>query len=167
MRLAVHELIQAKWSEKIHEEWMTAVLRERPDLSLQQLERTRQLMDLHAGDCLVNGYEWRIEGLSLPDENDRHVLAAAIEAEADAIVTWNLSDFPHATLAALGIERWTPDDLLMQLLSTDEDAVVKLMRQHRVSLRNPPKSAEEYLETLEQQRLSRSVQVLRRRLAEL
>lgn len=167
MRLAVHELIQAKWSEKIHEEWMTAVLRERPDLTHQQLERTRQLMDLHAGDCLVKGYEWRIEGLFLPDENDRHVLAAAIEAEADAIVTWNLSDFPPATLAAQGIECWTPDDLLMQLLSTDEDAVVKLMRQHRASLRNPPKSAVEYLETLEQQRLSRSVQVLRRRLAEL
>ncbi len=167
MRLAVHELIQAKWSEKIHEEWMTAVLRERPDLTLQQLERTRQLMDLHAGDCLASGYEWRIEGLSLPDENDRHVLAAAIEAEADAIVTWNLSDFPQATLAAQGIERWTPDDLLMQLLSTDEDAVVKLMRQHRASLRNPPKSAEEYLETLEQQRLVNSVRVLRARLAEL
>ncbi|MBK8094849.1 MAG: PIN domain-containing protein [Verrucomicrobiaceae bacterium] len=167
MRLAVHELIQARWSEKIHEEWMTAVLRERPDLTLEQLERTRQLMDLHAGDCLVSGYEWRIENLSLPDENDRHVLAAAIEAEADAIVTWNLSDFPPATLVAQGIARWTPDDLLMQLLSTDEDAVVKLMRQHRASLRNPPKSAEEYLETLEQQRLSRSVQVLRRRLTEL
>jgi hypothetical protein len=66
---------------------MTAVLRERPDLTLRQLERTRQLMDLHAGDCLVSGYEWRIENLSLPDENDRHVLAAAIEADADAIVT--------------------------------------------------------------------------------
>lgn len=167
MRLAVHELIQAKWSEKIHEEWMTAVLRERPDLTRQQLERTRQLMDLHAGDCLVSGYEWRIENLSLPDENDRHVLAAAIEAEADAIVTWNLSDFPQATLAAQGIERWTPDDLLMHLLAINEDAIVKLMHEHRAVLKNPPKSAAEYLETLEQQRLSRSVQVLRRRLAEL
>lgn len=58
-------------------------------------------------------------------------------------------------------------DLLVHLLSTDEDAVVKLMSQHRVSLRNPPKSAVEYLETLEQQRLLRSVQVLRSHLAEL
>ncbi|MFZ4768372.1 MAG: PIN domain-containing protein [Roseimicrobium sp.] len=167
MRLAVHELIQAKWSEKIHEEWMTAVLRERPDLTLKQLERTRQLMDLHAGDCLVSGHEWRIESLSLPDENDRHVLAAAIEAEVDAIVTWNLGDFPKETLATHGIERWSPDELLMQLLRSDEDAVVRLMREHRASLRNPPKSADEYLETLEQQRLSQSVQVLRGRLAEL
>jgi hypothetical protein len=55
----------------------------------------------------------------------------------------------------------------MRLLSWDEEAVVKLVRQHRASLRNPLKSAEEYLETLEQQRLSRSVQVWRRRLAEI
>lgn len=41
------------------------------------------------------------------------------------------------------------------------------MREHRSSLKNPPKSAEEYLETLEQQRLVRSVTVLRARLAEL
>jgi predicted nucleic acid-binding protein len=116
MRLAVHELIQAKWSEKIHEEWMTAVLRERPDLTLEQLERTRQLMDLHAGDCLMSGYEWRIENLSLPEENYRHVLAAAIEAEADAIVTWNLADFPLETLAAHGLDRWMSDELLLQLL---------------------------------------------------
>ncbi len=167
MRLAVHELIQAKWSEMIHEEWMTAVLRERPDLSLKQLERTRQLMDLHAGACLVDGHKWRIESLSLPEENDRHVLAAAIEAEADAIVTWNLGDFPKVTLANHGIERWTPDELLMQLWRTDEDAVVKLMREHRASLKNPLKSAEEYLETLEQQRLTKSTQVLRVRLVEL
>jgi len=167
MRLAVHDLIQAKWSEKIHDEWMTAVLRERPDLTRVQLERTRQLMDLHAGDCLVSGHEWRIENLSLPDENDRHVLAAAIEAEADAIVTWNLGDFPQETLAAEGIDRWTPDELLLQLLFWNEDAVVKLMREHRASLKNPPKSAQDYLDTLEQQRLVRSVQILKGRLAEL
>lgn len=93
---------------------MTAVLRERPDLTRVQLERTRQLMDLHAGDCLVSGHEWRIENLSLPDENDRHVLAGAIEAEVDAIVTWNLGDFPLETLAADGIDRWPPDELILQ-----------------------------------------------------
>ena len=87
MRLAVHDLIAARWSEKIHEEWMTAVLRTRPDLQLHQLERTRQLMDLHAGDCLVTDYEKHMEGMILPDLNDRHVLAAAIECAADAVVS--------------------------------------------------------------------------------
>ncbi|MDP1592459.1 MAG: PIN domain-containing protein [Prosthecobacter sp.] len=167
MRLAVHELIQAKWSEKIHEEWMTAVLCERPDLTRAQLERTRQLMDLHAGDCLVRGHEKHIESLALPDENDRHVLAAAIESEADAVVTWNLVDFPADAVQAHDVEVWTPDELLMRLLRMDEEAVVRLMREHRASLRNPPKTAEEYLETLEQQRLTESVQMLRGRMQEL
>lgn len=167
MRLAVHGLIQAKWSEKIHDEWMTAVLRERPDLTRKQLERTRQLMDLHAEDALVSGYERHIEHLSLPDENDRHVLATAIESGADAVVTWNLGDFPRGTLKRNGIEVWTPDELVMRLLEEDEDAVVGLMREHRASLKNPPKSAAEYLETLAQQRLTKAVRALRSRVEEL
>src|SRR5438046_339093 len=96
MRMAGHGLIQAKWSEEIHEEWMTAVLRERPDLTRDRLQRTRELMDKHAGDCLVSGYERHMEQLTLPDMNDRHVLAAAVECDADAIVTWNVSDYPDA-----------------------------------------------------------------------
>ena len=56
-------------------------------VALEPCDMRKGFEGLHAGDCLASGYEWRIEGLSLPDENDRHVLAAAIEAEADAIVT--------------------------------------------------------------------------------
>jgi hypothetical protein len=67
MRLAAHGLIQAKWSEDIHREWMEAVLRERPDLTRDRLQRTRELMDKHAGDCLVTGYEKHIVHLTLPD----------------------------------------------------------------------------------------------------
>jgi len=33
-------------------------------------------------DCLVEGYEPLIEGLKLPDADDRHVLAAAIKVGA-------------------------------------------------------------------------------------
>jgi len=71
-------LFRAKWSAGVHEEWITALLRNRPDLSREKLERTRMLMDKHAEDALVTGYEDLIEGLQLPDLDDRHVLAAAI-----------------------------------------------------------------------------------------
>ena len=40
MRLALTDLFRARWSEQIHDEWINAVLRNRPDLSRQQLERT-------------------------------------------------------------------------------------------------------------------------------
>ena len=46
-------------------------------------------------DCLVSGYEHLIEGLKLPNPDDRHVLAATITGHANAIVTWNEKDFPE------------------------------------------------------------------------
>lgn len=161
MRLAVHGLIQAKWSEKIHEEWMTAVLRERPDLTREKLQRTRELMDKHTEDSLVSGYERHMEGLPLPDVDDRHVLAAAIECEADAIVTWNLADFPKTQVGRHDMEIWTPDDLLMRLLDEQLERVIAIMREHRASLKNPPVSEEDYLSTLLQQRLTRTVAVVK------
>ncbi|MFT4641948.1 MAG: hypothetical protein ACI8T1_005292 [Verrucomicrobiales bacterium] len=78
MWLAVHNVIRPKWTVEIHDEWMRNVLKDQPDLTRENLERTRRLMDAHAGDCLVSGYEKHISALSLPDPNDRHVLAAAI-----------------------------------------------------------------------------------------
>ena len=51
MWLAVHEVIQPKWTEQIHDEWMRNVLKDRPDLTRKQLERTRRLMDEHGGDA--------------------------------------------------------------------------------------------------------------------
>ena len=94
MHLALTGLFRAKWSAEIHEEWISALLRNRPDLTRTKLERTRMLMDQHATDALVTDYQHLIPGLQLPDPNDRHVLAAAIRAGADVIVTINLRDFP-------------------------------------------------------------------------
>jgi len=55
-----------------------------------KLERTRQLVDKSTLDVLVEGQKNLISSLSLPDENGRHVLAAAIRREAQVIVTMNL-----------------------------------------------------------------------------
>lgn len=164
---AVHGLIRPKWTEAIHEEWMRNVLKDRPDLSRAQLERTRRLMDEHAGDCLVTGYEQHIASLTLPDTTDRHVVAAAIESGADAIITWNLADFPQQAVKGHGMEIQTPDQLLCALLDERHEGVLAAMRQHRSSLKNPPKNPVEYLETLALQGLTQSVVRLRDKVAEL
>ena len=80
MHLAMTGLFRARWTDQIHDEWIRNVLANRPDLKAEQLKRTRELMDAHALDCLVTGYEKLIAGLTLPDPDDRHVLAAAIRA---------------------------------------------------------------------------------------
>src|ERR1017187_7008172 len=98
MHLALTGLFRAKWSTGVHEEWITALLRNRPDLSRERLERPRMLMDKHPPDALVPGNEDWIEGLQLPDAGDRHVLAAAIRGRADVIITVNLRDFPADVL---------------------------------------------------------------------
>ena len=100
LELAVADLYRAKWSDTVHEEWITAVLRNRLDLTRAQLERTRDLMNAHVRDALVTGFKQLIEILALPDPDDRHVLAAAVKGRADLIVTTNLKDFPPICSAA-------------------------------------------------------------------
>ena len=135
MRLALTDLYRARWSEQIHDEWISAVLRNRPDLSRQQLERTRSLMNAHVRDALVDGYQTLIPALDLPDPDDRHVLAAAIKCGADLILTFNLDDFPEQTLGVYGISAFHPDPFLVDQLNLDAKRVCAAMRAHRASLK--------------------------------
>lgn len=165
MHLALTGLFRAKWSADVHEEWISGLLERRPDLTREKLERTRALMDKHTIDAVVTGYEDLIPELHLPDPNDRHVLAAAIRGRADVIVTMNLRDFPVEVLAQFGIEAQHPDPFVLQLLDVAPAAVVAAAQTHRRSLKNPPKTISEYLETLDRQGLTRTVGVLRKCLA--
>jgi predicted nucleic acid-binding protein len=159
--LAMTGLFRARWSAGVHEEWITALLRNRPDLSREKLDRTRMLMDKHAPDALVTGYEDLIEGLELPDPDDRHVLAAAIRGRADVIVTANVRDFPADTLTPFEIEAQHPDEFVLHLLDLAPGVVVEAARRHRESLKNPAKTIEQYLLTLETQGLTQTVPILR------
>lgn len=95
MRLALSDLFRARWTDRIHAEWIDAALKERPNLERAKLGRTRDLMNTSIRDCLVAEYEPLINGLEFPDADDRHVVAAAVRARADVIVTFNLKDFPN------------------------------------------------------------------------
>ena len=161
MHLAMTGLFRAKWSDSVHEEWMTRLLVNRPDLSSEKLERTRMLMDKHAVDVLVTGYEDLIEGLHLPDPDDRHVLAAAIRGRADVIVTSNARDFPAETLKPFGIETQHPDEFIVHLLELAPGVFMRAAQRHRESLKNPAKTAEEYLDMLEKEGLTETVSLLR------
>jgi len=67
MHLALSDLYRARWSDRIHDEWMRNVLASRPDLTQEQLNRTRRLMNAHVRDCLVAGFEYLIPAIELPD----------------------------------------------------------------------------------------------------
>ncbi|MFC5483211.1 hypothetical protein [Microvirga aerilata] len=85
-------------------------------------------------DCLVEDYEELIEGLQLPDPDDRHVLAAAIASASDAIVTFNLKDFPVGTLHKYNIELQHPDDFLHYQFGLNHAGVVIAAKNCRARL---------------------------------
>jgi len=162
MELATTGLFRAKWTQAIHDEWTRNLLLKRPDLSPEKLRRTRDLMNIHAPDCLVEGYEHLIAVVSLPDPDDRHVLAAAVHARADAVVTYNLKDFPASELERFGVEAIHPDDFISYQLDLDESTVVVAAQRCLRRLKNPPKTATEYLATLQAQSLPKTVAALAR-----
>jgi hypothetical protein len=161
IRLAQAGLVRARWTETIHDEWVRNVLADNPALSSDRLARTRALMNEAVRDCLVTGYENLVESLALPDPDDRHVLAAAIRADAQVIVTFNLKDFPATALAGYDIEAQHPDEFVASLFDAAPGPLCGAVKRQREGLRNPPKTAEELLATLEGQGLVQAVARLR------
>jgi len=161
MYLALTGIFRAHWSAEVHDEWIRNLLKNRPDLTTDKLDRTRQLMDKALPDALVTGYEHLIDSVELPDRDDRHVLAAAIHCGARVIVTLNLGDFPAQALDKFSIEAQHPDDFILALLENSPDRVTDAARTHRMSLTNPAKTSDEYLAELEVQGLGKTVMALR------
>ena len=98
MYLALTDLFRARWTNMIHDEWIQNLREKRPELDPERLERTRELMNRHIRGCLVEGFEELIPNISLPDPDDRHIVAAVIRCGAQSIVTINLKDFPDEAL---------------------------------------------------------------------
>ena len=160
MYLAMTDLFRARWSNEIHEEWMRNVRKDYPGFDRQQAEKIRDLMNKSVLDCVVTGYEPLIPSLILPDQDDRHVLAAAIHSGAKVIVTFNLKDFPNEVLKPHRIKARHPDDFILSLLETNPATVCHAAKQQRQSLRNPPMSVDEFLASLKRQRLEKTVKEL-------
>lgn len=156
MRLAVSGLVRAHWTDEIHDEWMRNVLEDYPDVTRDQLERTRRLMERALPDASVTGYAPRIPQIDVPDPTDRHVVAAAAEVDADLIVTFNLNDFPEEALAPFEGEAIHPDSLVRGQVEHRPSAVREVAREHRRSLRRPPKSPAEYVRLLRKSRLDQT-----------
>lgn len=160
MHLALTGVYRARWSAQVHDEWKRNLLINRPELTAEQLDRTSSLMDRAVPDALVVDYEPLIEGLNLPDADDRHVLAAAIKCNASVIVTFNLKDFPKGALDRFDIEPVHPDDFIADLWDLDKAAVLEAAQRQRASLKSPPHSARQYLDKLLQQKLPETVKLL-------
>jgi hypothetical protein len=124
-------------------------------------------MNLAVPDCLVQGHERLVAGLALPDEDDRHVLAAAIRAGAQTIVTANLKDFPAELLAPYDVEAQHPDEFVLAQIDLAPGAIVNVIIEQANALKNPPRTVAELLDTLRECGLVQSVAKLRELLGPL
>jgi hypothetical protein len=134
LSLAAAGLFRPFWSESIHEEWITSVLANRPDLTRVQLEATRSAMNRAFPGASVSSFARLISAVSLPDPDDRHVLAAAVHAGAGLIVTVNLKDFPAVALASHGIAAMHPDVFVEYMFDLDEVEAIAAVARMRTRL---------------------------------
>ena len=162
LQLATSGVFQAKWTADIHREWIEALLRNEPHRDRAALQRTRDLMDRAARDCLITGYETLVPTLDLPDPDDRHVLAAAIAGRCDAIVTSNLQHFPNAAVEPFGIDARHPDEFLCDRLDLAPDAFCEAISKVRGRLKKPPFTVGEYLDNLSRKGLAATAAKLER-----
>ena len=160
IQLATTDLFHAKWTEQIHDEWIRNILKNRPKISPEKLQELKRKMNQAVPDCLVTDFEELIGSLTLPDPDDRHVLAAAIVAKADVIVTANLKDFPASVLSSYGIEAQHPDEFIADLIDLRPLQVTEAIKTIQGRLKNPPINFDDYMQILRKLGLSTSVSML-------
>lgn len=163
LSLAREKLFQPKWTDKINQEWSVNLKKNRPDIDSIAIRNTNHQMGKAFPDANISGYESWIEQLTLPDEDDRHVLAAAIRGKADVIVTFNLGDFPIKSLKEFDIEPVHPDDFIIHLIDLDEQTAFRAFKKMVARLKHPPLSETDVLKTLEKCGLKKTVKRISQR----
>lgn len=143
---AFYELYTPKWSAHIFDEWKTVMMRK----GVPEEEAVRRVEKAAAAfpDALVQHYEPLIESLELPDEDDRHIMAAAIKVNANVIVTNNLKDFPEEHLQTFGLTAKSTDDFLTDLIDLNNEQAVAAFREMVLNKKNPPLDEYEVLAQL-------------------
>lgn len=163
--MSVHSagLCTVKWTDRIDEEWISAVLRNRPDLTREKLTRRRDAMRDAVLDWEISAtrYEALMPCLTLPDANDVHVLAAAISGHVDCVVTANHRDFPSDVMSTYRLEVIHPDDFLVYQLDLDPIPALAAFKEMRRRLRRPPMDAEAFAAMLERNTLVATAERIR------
>lgn len=142
---AFYELYTPKWSATIFREWKAVMIRK--EVTEQEAEKRAQRANSAFPDAMVSNYESLMTNLTLPDEDDRHVLAAAIKSNADVIVTNNLKDFPEHYLSSFGIKAKSADDFLTDIIDLNPEIAIKAFKEMVLNRKNPNMDEFEVLES--------------------
>ena len=167
VQCAVDRLVDARWTDEIHDEWIRNLTANDPTIPPNHLRAARDLMNAAVPTATVKAYEAIIPSIVLPDADDRHVVAAAVAAGASVIVTWNVRDFPAAELRRHRLQKLTPDIFLTRLYDQIPDAMIAAVARARRNLRRSKVSSKEFVAALRRQRLTRFVSKIEPNLSKL
>ncbi len=145
LRLAERGLYRALWSPDI----LVELRRNLIDVGITPVDVDRLIAEMGSAfpHASVSGYRSLIDGLTC-DPKDRHVLAAAVRADASAIITMNTSDFPPASVDPFDIEVTDPDHFLLDQLDLAPESVVDELARQAAANKREPKSVATLLDAL-------------------
>jgi predicted nucleic acid-binding protein len=143
---AHYDLYTPKWSEHIFDEWKRVTI----EKGVSEEDAYKRIRKANAAfpDAMVQNYKGLIDTLKLPDENDRHVLAAAIKTNANLIVTNNIKDFPPDYLQSFGLSAKTADDFLTDIIDLNPDQAIAAFKEMVLNKKNPEQDEFEVLDQL-------------------
>ncbi|WP_434740418.1 PIN domain-containing protein [Micromonospora sp. SH-82] len=159
LRLAEDEAYRPLWSADILEELRRNVVE--AGVPADRVDRRIAQMTRSFPDAAVTGYETLVDGM-LNDPKDRHVLAAAVRANAEVIVTFNTRDFPEHTLKPYDILAVHPDEFLLDQLDLYPGLTIGVLEDQAASYRRQPTTIAGLLPILERTGLPRFTAEVRR-----
>lgn len=133
---AYHDLYTIKWSKHIFDEWLDVMIQK--GISKDEALKRTNIVNNAFPDALVENYEPLIDTLELPDDKDKHILAAAIKTNASLIVTNNLKDFPKEYLLSFGLSAKCADDFFTDIIDLNHETSIKAFRDLVLIKKNPP-----------------------------
>ncbi|MBL7501288.1 PIN domain-containing protein [Frankia sp. CNm7] len=152
LRLAEADAYRPLWSADILDELRRNVID--AGLPAERVDRRIGNMRRYFPDAAVTGYEHLVDGMT-NDPKDRHVLAAAVRAKAEIIVTFNLRDFPEPALKPYDVVAIHPDDFLLDQLDLHPALTVEVLEDQAASYRREPTTIAGLLPLLERTGLPR------------
>jgi predicted nucleic acid-binding protein len=138
LRIAERELYRPLWSDRILREAIDVVTRIHPEIPSGKIAKRFAVINENFEDARIEGWEDLEAAITLPDPDDRHVVAAAVRGRADAIVTANTRDFPPQALDQLNIEVIHPDDFLLSQLDLAPRVILDILREQASQTKRPP-----------------------------
>ena len=160
LSLAHADLYTARWTQDIEREWASSLVKKYPDAA-DKIPRLVEHMREAIPDCLIVDYAPLITSIQLPDERDRHVLAAAIRGNADAIVSLNTKDFPASVLATFDIEIQTPDQFVLNQIMLNPPKALMAIKKMRERWERPSMLAADMVDLFEKRQLPQTAAHLR------